>query len=265
MKLKNKVVVITGAAGGQGTVISNVFAKEGADIVGIDINLEGLKKTIEEVKKIGRRGLVINADVTKVNEVDEAFKKVEDEFERVDILVNAAGVLGKMNYMITQTEEDWDYVVDVNAKGTFLCDKAAVLLMIKNIKAKKQEKGKIINISSIVGRRGTALCSLYNASKFAVTGLTQSLAQEVGEYKINVNAIGPGIVDTPMNIDEAQQTAKLLNKTPEDVNREFIEATPLKRLTLPIDVANACLFFASDDSDMITGQTLNVCGGIFVE
>ena len=226
MKLKDKIAVVTGAAGGQGTEICKMFATEGADVVGIDINFEGLKRTIEAVRVIGRKGLAIKTDVTKVSEVEYAFKLIEKEFGRVDIFVNAAGVLGKMQYMINQTEEDWNHVMDINAKGTFLCDRAAALLMIKNIKAKKQQKGKIINISSIVGRRGTALCSLYNASKFAVTGITQSFSQEVAEYKTNVNAIGPGVVETPMNIDEIQQTANLLEKVPEDINNEFIAKTP---------------------------------------
>ncbi len=266
MKLENKVSVVTGAAGGQGIEICKIFAAEGSNIIGLDIDTAGLEKMVSEVRNIGRKVISFKTDVSKVDEVEEAFKKVEKDFGKVDILVNAAGKLGKMGYMINLNEDDWNYLLDNNAKGTFLCDKAAVLLMIKGIKAKRQKNGKIINISSICGKRGFTLCAPYNASKFAVTAITQTLAQEITElgYEINVNAVAPGVVNTNMNKDEAKQVAKLFNKKPEEVNADFINSTPLKRLTQPSDIAYACLYLASSDSDMVTGQTLNVCGGMLI-
>lgn len=265
MRLKNRVAVITGAGGGQGIEICKMFAKEGANIAGIDINKKALINAMKEVKEIGRDSLLFVEDISNEDTVNAVFKKINNYFGKLDILVNAAGVLGKILYMIDQDEKDWYEVMDTNAKGTFLTNKAAVKHMIENIKLKKQDKGKVVNISSIVGRRGVATCSLYNASKFAVTAITQSLALEVGDYKINVNAVGPGVVETPMNIDEINQASKLTGKKPEKINAEFIAGTPLKRLTTPKDIAYACIYFASDDSDMVTGQTLNVCGGMFVE
>jgi NAD(P)-dependent dehydrogenase (short-subunit alcohol dehydrogenase family) len=262
MRLKNKTAVVTGAAGGMGKEICTMFAEEGADIIAVDINIDRFKETADEIHAIGRKSIQIKADVTKKEEVDSIFQQAEKEFGKIDILANVAGVLGKMDYALNQTEEDWYYCMDINAKGVFLVSLAAARLMIKNIKAKKQERGKIVNLASMVGRTGMALCAPYVASKFSVVGLTQALACEFAEYKINVNAICPGIVVTDMYHDEFEQTAKVFGTTKEEVVQGIIDThIPLKELVYPKDIAYMAVYFASEEANKITGQSLNISGG----
>ena len=262
MRLRNKIAVITGASGGQGKEISLMFAKEGADIVAADISIERFKDVAEKIKSMGRKVITVKVDVTNKKEVENIFLQTENEFGRVDILLNGAGVLGKMDYAVNQSEKDWHYCMDINAKGVFLCSVAAANLMIKSIKSGKQKRGKIVNIASMVGRTGMALCLPYVASKFAVVGMTQAFACELAEYKISVNAICPGIVVTDMYEDEFTQTAKLLKTTKDKVVNDIIENhIPLKELVYPIDIAYMAVYFASDEANVITGQSLNISGG----
>ncbi len=266
VKLKNKIAVVTGASRGIGKGVSLMFAEEGADIVCVaKSDNEHLEKTKKEIELIGRKVIIINADVSKKDEVDKIFTETEEKFGGINILVNSAGILGKMDYAINQTEEDWDHVMGTNAKGVFLCSTAAAKLMIKNIKAGKQEGGKIINISSIVGRTGWPLCSVYSPSKFAVIGFTQALAAELAEYKINVNAICPGTTNTDMQIDEFTQVGKIYGKTRVEALKEAIDEIPLKESNEPIDIAYLAVYFASEESRLVTGQSLNVCGGLLMK
>ena len=263
MRLENKVAAITGAAGGMGKAISSLFAEEGADIAALDIKTEKFNETMNDIKHLGRKVETYKLDVTVEEDVNRCFKKVKSDFGRIDIVVNAAGVLGKIEYAIKQYGKDWDYVMDINGKGVWLCSLAAARIMIEDIKAKKQERGKFVNIASMVGRTGMATSSAYSASKFAVVGLTQAFAREWGEYKINVNAVCPGIVVTDMFYDEWTQAAKLQGKKDlmEVANAVKEKDVALREFVYPKDVAYLCLYFAAEDSNIVTGQSLNICGG----
>jgi len=245
MDLKNKVAIVTGSRRGIGKEIALALAKAGANVVVSDINLDDCNKVVEEIKAIGKKGLAVKADVSNPEDVSQMINLTTEKFGKVDILVNNAGIY--MQKSLTDlTEQDFDRVLDINLKGVFLCSKAAVPEMIK------QDKGKIINITSIAGQVGFANSSAYCASKGAVINMTRELALELAQYKINVNAIGPGVIETDM-------TKELLK---DKATRETLLANiPLSRIGKPEDIANAALFLASDNSDYITGITLFVDGG----
>ncbi len=245
MDLKNKVAIVTGSRRGIGKEIALALAKAGANVVVSDINLDDCNKVVEEIKAIGKKGLAVKADVSNPEDLSQMINLTTEKFGKVDILVNNAGIY--MQKSLTDlTEQDFDRVLDINLKGVFLCSKAAVPEMIK------QGKGKIINITSIAGQVGFANSSAYCASKGAIINMTRELALELAQYKINVNAIGPGVIETDM-------TKELLK---DKATRETLLANiPLSRIGKPEDIANAALFLASDNSDYITGITLFVDGG----
>ena len=244
MRLKDKVALITGAAQGIGREIALVFAREGADIVVGDINLEKANITKQEIEALGRQALAIELNVADFTKVEEALNKILDKFGKVDILVNNAGIT-KDNLLLRMSEQDWDAVIAVNLKGTFNCTKAVSRVMIK------QRSGKIINIASIIGIIGNRGQANYSASKAGIIALTKTTAKELALRNINVNAVAPGFIQTEM-------TAKL----PEDLRQKMLQAISLNRLGTPADVAAACLFLASRESDYITGQTIIVDGGM---
>lgn len=263
MKLKNKIVVVTGAAGGMGKEISMLFAEEGADIAAVDIKPEKFEDTMEKIISMGRKVKNYKLDVSVEDDVNYTFKKIREDFGKIDIVVNGAGVLGKIEYAVNVDGNEWDFIMDINGKGVWLCSLAAARIMIKDIKAKRQERAKFVNIASMVGRTGMATSAAYSASKFAVVGLTQAFAREWGEYKINVNAVCPGIVVTDIFDQEWTQAAKLFGKKDkwEAANEVKNRDVALKEFVYPKDVAYLCLYFASPDSDIVTGQSLNICGG----
>lgn len=248
MKLKNKVALVTGAGRGIGKAIALEFAKEGANVI---INYNKSKKEAEDVKneieKTGSKVIVIKADVSKKEEVEEMIEKTLNEFKRIDILVNNAGVISAAPLQ-ELTEEDWDKIMDVNLKGVFLCSKAVSKIMMK------QKSGKIINISSIYGSIfGAEYVMHYCASKAGVANLTKSLAQALAPH-IQVNSISPGNIDTEMT-----------RRAGDDFIKKVIEKTPLKRLGKPEEIAKVAVFLASSDSDFITGQNIVVDGGLSLE
>lgn len=245
MDLKNKVAIITGSRRGIGKAIALAFAKAGANVVVSDINLDDCNKVVEEIKAIGKKGLAVKADVSNPEDVSQMINLTTEKFGKVNILVNNAGIY--MQKSLTDvTEQDFDRILDINLKGVFLCSKAAVPEMIK------QGKGKIINITSIAGQVGFANSSAYCASKGAIINLTRELALELAQYKINVNAIGPGVIETDMTKDLLEDKA---------IKETLLANIPLNRIGKPEDIANAALFLASDNSDYITGITLFVDGG----
>lgn len=248
MKLKNKVALITGAGKGIGKAIAIEFAKEGANII-INYNKsrEGAEKVKNKIEKTGSKVIVIKADVSKKEEIEEMIEKTLNEFKRIDILVNNAGVISAAPLQ-ELTEEDWDKIMDVNLKGVFLCSKAVSKIMIK------QKSGKIINISSIYGSIfGAEYVMHYCASKAGVANLTKSLAQVLAPH-IQVNSISPGNIDTEMT-----------RRAGDDFIKKVIEKTPLKRLGKPEEIAKVAVFLASSDSDFITGQNIVVDGGLSLE
>lgn len=251
----NKNVFITGAAGGIGKAISMAFAKEGAKIALTDLDEKGLEDSFKELKS--EKTVIKNylLDVTKEKMVKAVVSKVLEDFPCIDILVNNAGV-STMNWFWELTEEEWDFNMNVNAKGVWLVTKHIVPHMIE------RKKGKIVNIASMAAKMGAPLLAHYSASKFAVVGFTQAIAKELAPYRINVNAVCPGFVKTSMQEREIAWEAKLQNiKEPKKVREEYIKQTPLGRLCYPEDVAKTVLFLSSENADFITGQAINVTGG----
>jgi 3-oxoacyl-[acyl-carrier protein] reductase len=244
MRLKDKVALITGGARGIGQAIAVTFAREGADIVVADVNLEIAQKTAIEIEGLGRKALALEMDVTNYEKVEEGINKILDKMGKVDILVNNAGIT-KDNLLLRMSQADWDAVINVNLKGTFNCIKAVTRPMIK------QRSGRIISIASIIGLMGNPGQANYAASKAGIIALTKTVAKELASRNINANAVAPGFIQTEM-------TAKL----PEDIKKKMLEAIPLAKLGTPQDVANTCLFLASDESSYITGQVITIDGGM---
>ncbi len=243
--LKDKVAVITGAARGIGKEIAIDLAKNGAKIVVSDILIEMAEETAAEIKKeYGVDTLAIKTDVSSMSDTEELIKTTMSTFGSVDILVNNAGVT-RDNLIMRMTEEEWDFVININLKGVFNCIKSVTRTMMK------QRAGKIINITSVVGQMGNAGQINYSASKAGVIGMTKTTAKELSSRGINVNAVAPGFIQTEMT-DRLPETAK-------DGLKQMI---PLKKLGNPQDIAKAVSFLASDASSYITGQVLNVDGGM---
>ncbi len=249
--MHTRVAIVTGGGAGIGRAIALRLASDGLDVAVADINLPAAEAVAEEIRKLGRRSLAIQVDVSKPAEVYRMVDQVVETLGRLDVMVANAGVVRGMPLQDV-TEEVWDLHMDVNAKGVFFCDQAAAIQMIK-----QGQGGKIINASSGAGRRGSKNLSPYSASKFAVVGITQSFAAELAPYQITVNAYCPGIVDTPM--------WKALDQDFEKIGAERmaekVAGTPLGRVQSPEDVANLVSFLASDQSDFITGQAIIQDGG----
>ncbi|MCL5674810.1 MAG: 3-oxoacyl-[acyl-carrier-protein] reductase [Candidatus Omnitrophica bacterium] len=240
--LKNKVVIITGATGGIGRAILQKFSESGAvlvlwDVVNPENSVQGLKE-----KGIKSAGDIV--DITKAEQIEKSAKKVLDEFGRIDILINNAGIT-KDNLIIKMKEDEWDNVLNINLKGAFLCTKIIGKTMWS------QHSGKIINMASIIGQIGNLGQANYSSSKAGLIALTKSAAKEFARANIQVNAVAPGYIMTPMT-----------EKLSQNVKNKMLEAIPLKKFGTPDDVAEVVLFFASEKSDYITGQVLRVDGGL---
>ena len=245
MRLKDKVALITGAGSGIGEATALRFSEEGAKVVINDVNLESANSVLEKIKGIGGEALVLKADISKKDEVTAMMQKVVEHFGRLDILVNNAGI-NRDAFAKKMSEEDWDLVIKINLKGTFLCCQAAINAM------GKQGSGRIINTSSI-GSLGNMGQANYSASKSGVIGLTKTLALECARNGITVNCVAPGATKTPMTV-----------KMPEDIMNMITEKIPLRRWAEPNEIANMHVFFASDEASYITGQVIFVDGGISV-
>jgi NAD(P)-dependent dehydrogenase (short-subunit alcohol dehydrogenase family) len=248
MELENKVAIVTGAAGGIGRAIAIRLAKEGAALSVNDISLESLNKVADEIKAMRCRVIAVKADVTSSQEVKQMVKTTLDEFGGIDVLVNVAGgaARGKgRGYFHEVPEEFWSSVIDLNLKGTLMCCHAVIEHMIQ------RRRGKIINIASIAGMIGSSnRMADYSAAKAGVIGFTKALAKELGSYGINVNSVSPGPIATPRFFTLEEEAKKMLEN-----------ATYLKRLGKPEEVANVVLFLASDEASYVTGQNYAVCGG----
>lgn len=245
MKLKNKIAIVTGSRRGIGKSIALELAKEGAKVVISDIDLKECQNVCDEIKKIGSDAIAVNCDVSKKRDADAMVKRVIQKFKKIDILVNNAGVV-LMKPFVQMTEKDWDFVLDINLKGVFLCTNAVVKQMIK------QKSGKIISVASIAGEVGFMNTSAYCASKAGIINLTRELAMELSPHNINVNAVAPGVIATKMTED------MLKDKKTKEV---LLASTPLGRIGQPEEIGKAVVFLASDDSNFITGHTLVVDGG----
>jgi 3-oxoacyl-[acyl-carrier protein] reductase len=246
LELAGRVALVTGAAQGIGKAISLLLAKQGADIVVSDVNLEKATETAKEIETMGRKAMAVRVDVSRLEDVDQMVDAILKQLGKIDILVNNAGIT-RDKLILRMSEEDWDAVLNVNLKGTFNCTRAVVRHMAK------QRYGKIVSIASVTGEMGNAGQVNYAASKAGVIGLTKTIAREFAQRGINVNAVAPGYIQTPMT-----------DVLPEKVKEELKRLIPMDRLGQPGDVAEAVLFLVSERSSYITGQVLNVNGGIYM-
>jgi len=244
MDLAGKVCLVTGGSRGIGKAICLQLAKEQAKVIVNFSSSENMAaEVVKEIEDLGQQAIKYSANVSDFAQVSKMVDDIIGEFGRIDVLVNNAGVT-RDTLILRMKEEDWNKVIDVNLKGVFNCSKACAKYMIK------QKKGKIINISSIVGIYGNIGQVNYAASKAGIIGLTKSLAKELGSRGITVNAVAPGFIETDM-------TASLLEK-----NSDIISMIALKRLGSPHDVANLVVFLASKKADYITGQIIAIDGGM---
>lgn len=252
---KNKVVIVTGAARGLGRSIALRLVKEDFRVAIADIDYKSAISVVNEIQT-GKEVFPVKVDVSKPDEIENMIEKVIERFGRLDIMISNAGICHAC-LIEDITEAKWDKTMDINTKGVFFCARAAAKQMIK-----QGEGGKIINASSIAGRQGYAYISHYCASKFAVVGLTQSLALELAPYKITVNAYCPGIADTPLWKDLDKEYAKIKNIPIGQQFKELVEGIPLGRVQKPEDISNLVSFLCSKKSNYITGQSIISDGGL---
>lgn len=250
--LAEKVAVVTGGARGIGRAICERYAAEGAKVVVADIRYADAARLVQE---LGPEHLAVELDVSCHDSIEKMIKEVTATFGGIDILVNNAGVFD-MCPLLETTEEAFDRVFSVNVRGMFFTLKAAAAVMVR-----QQRRGKIINVSSESGRRGEPMISAYCASKASVISITQSASLELIKRGIHVNAISPGVVDTPMWDAVDALYAKYENRPIGEKKRLVGEEVPFGRMAVPGDYAGAAVFLASRESDYIVGQTLNVDGG----
>jgi NAD(P)-dependent dehydrogenase (short-subunit alcohol dehydrogenase family) len=249
MKLNDKVALVTGAGRGIGRAIALELARHGADCVICDINSENADNVADEVRSLGRKALAIYADVTSETEVEEMIRTCVDTFGKLDILVNNAGITSP-TALVDTTLNEWNRLMDVNLKSVFLCCRAVLPVM------QKQHGGKIITIASIAGKRGGGILgrSAYAAAKGGAIAFTKAVAREGAPFGINVNAITPGLTATDM-------TAEFVGEK----RQSIIQSIPLGRAGLPLDIAKAAVFLASDYAEFITGEIMDVDGGFMMD
>ena len=257
MELKGKIAIVTGGSVGLGRSIAKALAEESANIAIADINEPEGKKTVEELSK-SVKAVFVRTDVSNSADVDAMVKAVMDEFGRIDILVNNAGIVGPQGPWSNLSEEGFDLVVGVNFKGTFLCAKAVIPQMIK------QQYGKIINVSSCAGKTGEQFNGVYSTTKAAVLNMAQSLSGELGKYNINVNAVCPAAMDTDLMEKVYRERSEYFGYDPEELRKDIQSGYKLPRNLTTLDAANVVVFLASDRTNMMTGQGVNITGGIEV-
>jgi 3-oxoacyl-[acyl-carrier protein] reductase len=241
-----KHAIVTGAARGIGKTIALKLAASGLDVVVSDVLLDDARAAAEELSSLGVQAMAIKADVSRGEDVETLIKTTVDQWGSVDFLVNNAGVT-RDNLAVRMSEQEWDMVLDINLKGTFLCSQAAAKVMMK------QRFGRIVNIASVSGILGTPGQANYASSKAGIIALTKTFARELGKRNITVNAVAPGFVLTEMT-----------EKLPDKVKDEYIANIPLKRAGTPEDIAEVVWFLISPSASYITGTVINVSGGLLI-
>ena len=257
MRLAGKTGIVTGPAKGMGQAISEMLAREGADLVLAGRDTAAIEDFAINVRAMGRKTEIVKTDVTDAEQVQAMVKRAIALFSgRIDILVNVAGVTGPIETPVWDIKpEDFEMVLRANVYGTFLPIKYTLPHMIQ------RRSGKIVNIGGTSGLRGYRYRAAYSASKWAIRGITRTVALDVGDFNININAVCPGIVHTPRMDKLCEEKARKRGWTKEQVYQEYVDDMALKRVTEPEDVANAVLFLASDDSRQLTGHEIVVDGG----
>ena len=257
MKKIFKNVCITGAGNGIGKAIAIAMSKEGYNVICADIDFEEAKKTVEIISSNNGSGLALKTDVTNILDIKDMVNKVVEQFGSLDILVNNAGVT-RTSSILDLNEKDWDWINNVNAKGTFFCLQTAAYQMIK-----QETGGRIINMASVGGKGFVDVSNaIYAASKGAVISLTKTAAQELGKYDITVNAICPGITHTNILSNIVKKRALEQDKSEEDIMKHYVRDIPLKRPNYPEDIAAMVVFLSSEGARNISGQSYNVDGGL---
>lgn len=243
--LKGKVALITGSARGIGKAIAETLSEAGADVIISDVMKDAAEATAAELKdKYKNKTFASAFDVSKFDAVEKSIQHIVESFGKIDILINNAGVT-RDTLMMRMSPEDWDFVLNINLKGTFNCTKVVSSYMMK------EKYGRIVNVASIIGLIGNPGQANYSASKGGVIALTKTTAKEFASRNITCNAIAPGFIETEMT-----------HKLPEKVREEYLKAIPMKKMGTPEDVANSVLFLVSDLANYITGQTIVIDGGM---
>lgn len=249
MKFQGKVSIVTGGGAGIGEAIALALAREGAHVAIWDLDGNRAERVSSTIQKMGHKSIAIRMSVANAQEVNASVQTVLREYERIDILINNAGICQVVPSIEEIKEEDWDRVLAVNLKGVFLCSRAVMGIM------KKQKAGKIINLGSLAGKvGGIATGAHYAASKAAVMCFTKSLAKELGPYGVHVNAIAPGVIETDMT-----------HMITGGDWRAFLATIPLGRIGVVDEVAKVALFLASDEASYLTGEIIDVNGGQFMD
>ena len=246
MSLQDQVAIVTGSGGGLGEAIAKKLASLGADLVINDVNAEGAERVAADIRGMGRRALVAVGSVTSAEDIEKMVEAVMAEFGKIDILVNNAGIT-KDGLILRMKEEQWDLVLAINLKGAFLCTKAVARPMMK------AEYGRIVNIASVAGVGGNAGQANYSASKGGLISLTKTTAQEFASRNITCNAVAPGFIETMMT-----------EVLPQEVRDMWLTRVPLGRPGQPEDVANVVAFLASVEAGYVTGQCVNIDGGLIM-
>ena len=244
--LKEKITIVTGASKGIGEAIATSYADAGAHVVCVSRTESALKTAQKKIKDNGGSASIYSCDVSQYNEVESLINNTLEEFGKIDVIVNNAGVT-RDGLIMRMSDDDWDTVININLKGAFNGIKAVSRIMMK------QKSGRIINISSLVGLKGNPGQANYSASKAGIIGLTKSTAKELGSRGITVNCIAPGYIATEMT-----------DQLAEKIKQELINRIPLGYIGKPNHIASAALFLASDEAEYITGQTVSVDGGMLI-
>lgn len=242
--LVGKVSIVTGGAMGIGREIALRLARDGSDIAVVDVEKEGGQETVEKVRSMGRKSLFFEVDATRWDQVKAMVDGVLKHFSKVDILVNSAGILGPVVPLWEYQVEDWDRVMEINLKGTFLCCKAVIVPMLE------QKSGRIVNIASIAGKEGNPMMNAYSTSKAAIIGFTKSLAKEVAQQNIMVNCISPSVIET-----------RIVEQMGEEQRKILLAKIPMGRFGRPSEVAALAKFLVSEECTFSTGQCFNISGG----
>ena len=244
--MKGHTALITGGARGIGRAIADNLAQKGVNIIIVDVNLDIAREAASEIEKLGVKSIALKADVSNSADVTNIFEEAIKQYGKIEILINNAGIT-KDGLLLRMKDEDWDAVININLKGTFLCTKEAVKIMSKN------RYGRIVNISSVVAFTGNPGQANYSASKAGMIGLTKTIAKEYASRGITVNAVAPGFISTAMT-----------DGLSENVKQEMLKAIPMNRFGTVQDVANAVAFLSSPESGYITGQVIHVNGGMYM-